>query len=99
MSKATSPYFIQSYTFIIHEAEEGGYWGEILELPGCVSQGETLEELRQNIKEAIDAVLSAQAYEAHGEFHVYSGLVAREIAWNDVCDTYTIPNKTWTTAY
>ena len=49
------------YTALVHEAEEGGYWAEVVELPGCVSQGETLDELRQNIREAIEAVLAASA--------------------------------------
>jgi predicted RNase H-like HicB family nuclease len=38
----------------VHVAEEGGYWAEVLNLPGCVSQGETLEELMRNISEAIE---------------------------------------------
>ncbi len=53
----TSTLATQVYRVIAHEAEEGGYWGEVLELPGCVSQGETLDELQQNIREAIEAVL------------------------------------------
>jgi predicted RNase H-like HicB family nuclease len=36
----------------IHPAEEGGFWAEIPELPGCVSEGETLEETAENIREA-----------------------------------------------
>lgn len=59
---------IQTYNVIVHEAEEGGYWGEVLELPGCVSQGETLEEFRHNIREAIEAVLQSQFESAHIEF-------------------------------
>lgn len=47
----------QIYTVLVHQAEEGGYWAELLELPGCVSQGETLEELKRNIREAMEAVL------------------------------------------
>ena len=43
-------------TLLVHEAEEGGYWGEVYELPGCVSQGETVDELQANIREAIEAV-------------------------------------------
>ena len=39
---------------IIHDAEEGGYWAEVPSLPGCVSEGETLEEVVANIKEAMD---------------------------------------------
>lgn len=38
---------------IIHEAEEGGFWAEIPTLPGCSTQGETLEELTDNLMEAI----------------------------------------------
>ena len=43
---------------IIHEAEEGGYWAEIPAIPGCVTQGETFEELLPNIYEAVEACLS-----------------------------------------
>ena len=49
----------RTFTVLVHEAEEGGYWAEVLELPGCASQGETLDEVRQNIKEAMTAVLYA----------------------------------------
>ncbi len=43
---------------IIHEAEEGGYWAEVPAIPGCATQGETFEELLQNIYEAIEGCLS-----------------------------------------
>lgn len=39
---------------IVHKAEEGGYWAEVPALPGCVSQGETMEEIQNNIREAIE---------------------------------------------
>jgi predicted RNase H-like HicB family nuclease len=42
---------------IIHRAEEGGYWAEVPGFPGCVSEGETLEEVRANIREALAGVL------------------------------------------
>jgi predicted RNase H-like HicB family nuclease len=44
---------------IVHEAEEGGYWAEVPALPGCVTQGETLAEVRKNVKEAIGLWLEA----------------------------------------
>lgn len=50
----------RSYTPVVHEAEEGGFWAEIVELPGCVSQGETLIELGANLREAVEAVLAAE---------------------------------------
>jgi len=44
---------IMEYTVLIHPAEEGGFWSEVPELPGCYSQGETIEEALNNTKEAI----------------------------------------------
>ena len=43
---------------IIHEAEEGGFWAEVPAIPGCATQGETFEELLQNLYEAIEGCLS-----------------------------------------
>lgn len=43
---------------IIHEAEEGGYWAEVPAIPGCATQGETFEELLQNLYEAIEGCMS-----------------------------------------
>ncbi len=42
------------YTVLIYEAEEGGYWAKVPALPGCYSQGETLEETLENVTEAIE---------------------------------------------
>jgi predicted RNase H-like HicB family nuclease len=43
---------------IIHQAEEGGFWAEVPALPGCLTQGETLDELQANLREAIELWLS-----------------------------------------
>jgi len=43
---------------IVHKAEEGGYWAEVPSIPGCASQGETLEELMANLRDAIEGCLS-----------------------------------------
>ena len=45
---------------LIHSAAEGGFWAEVPALPGCVSQGETVDELRSNIREAIQGWLMAE---------------------------------------
>ena len=45
---------------IVHEAEEGGYWAEVPSLPGCATQGETFEELLQNLYEAVEGYLAAE---------------------------------------
>jgi predicted RNase H-like HicB family nuclease len=43
---------------VIHPAEEGGYWAEVPGFPGCVSEGDTLEEVRANIREAFTGVFA-----------------------------------------
>jgi predicted RNase H-like HicB family nuclease len=45
-------------TIVVHNAEEGGYWAEVPSLPGCATQGDTFEELLENLYEAIEAWLS-----------------------------------------
>ncbi len=42
---------------IIHEAEEGGYWAEVPALPGCITEGDTWEELIENLQEAVEGCL------------------------------------------
>jgi predicted RNase H-like HicB family nuclease len=51
------------YTVIVHEAEEGGYWTEVPDLPGAGSQGETVEEAIANTKESMEAVLEVMREE------------------------------------
>jgi len=42
---------------LIYEAEEGGYWAKAPAIPGCVSQGETLAEVKANILDALEGCL------------------------------------------
>lgn len=42
---------------IIHLAEEGGYWAEVPALPGCITEGDTMEEVLDNLKDAIEGWL------------------------------------------
>jgi predicted RNase H-like HicB family nuclease len=48
---------------VVHEAEEGGYWAEVPAVPGCATQGETMEELMANLHEAIEGCLSVDVAE------------------------------------
>ncbi len=43
---------------IIHEVEEGGYWAEVPAIPGCATQGDTFDELLNNLYEAVEGCLS-----------------------------------------
>lgn len=47
-------------TAIYEEAEEGGYIGYVAELPGANTQGETLNEVQENLAEAVQMILEAQ---------------------------------------
>ena len=57
---------MKQYQFevIFTAQEEGGFTAEVPDLPGCVSEGETLEEAELNIKEAIE--LYVETLEARG---------------------------------
>lgn len=42
---------------IIHQAEEGGFWAEVPALPGCITEGDSMEEVLGNLKDAIQGWL------------------------------------------
>ncbi len=54
----------KKYKVVLHaDTEDGGYWVECPDIPGCVSQGDTVEEALEMIKDALKgclAVLSKQ---------------------------------------
>jgi predicted RNase H-like HicB family nuclease len=45
---------------VVHEAEEGGFWAEVLAIPGCATQGDSMDELTANLREAIEGCLSIE---------------------------------------
>ena len=45
---------------IIHEEDDGGFWAEVPAIPGCATQGDTMEELLANLREAIEGCLSVE---------------------------------------
>ena len=48
---------------IVHDAEEGGFWAEVPAIPGCATQGDTMDELMRNLHEAIEGCLSVDIAE------------------------------------
>jgi len=52
------------FTIRYNEEEEGGFSGQCMELPGAISQGDTLEELKENMKDAIFLILESIKGEA-----------------------------------
>lgn len=43
---------------VVHQAEEGGYWAQVPAIPGCATEGDTFEDLLQNLYEAIEGCLA-----------------------------------------
>jgi len=44
---------------IVHEPDEGGFWGEVPAIPACASQGGTIDELMRDLQGAIRGCLTA----------------------------------------
>ncbi len=66
-------------TKIYEKAKEGGYIGYIAELPGANTQGETLEEVRENLTEAIQLILEANREEAESRLSEKSGVIREKL--------------------
>lgn len=54
---------MSKFAVVIHAEPAGGYWGEVPALPGCYSQGDTVDELLANLREAIAGVLDVMREE------------------------------------
>ena len=46
---------------LIYSAEEGGFWAKVPSLPGCATEGETMEEIEANLREAVEGWLGVEA--------------------------------------
>ena len=49
---------VLNYTVKVHPAEEGGFWAEVPALPGCFTQGKTIEEITAMAKESIEGFIA-----------------------------------------
>ena len=50
-----------TFKVVLEPSEEGGYTVYVPALPGCVSEGDTIQEALQNIREAIELYLEPDA--------------------------------------
>ena len=48
---------VKEFRIVIHKADEGGYYAECPVLRGCYTQGESMDEIRANMREAIELYL------------------------------------------
>lgn len=49
-----------SLTAVFQRAADGGYVAWVEELPGANTQGDTLDEARENLKEAIELIIDVE---------------------------------------
>ncbi len=63
--------FLWDFEIKIYKEEDGSYYWEVVNLPGCFTMGETLEDLNKNLKEAIASyILSLQKDLINFNFHI-----------------------------
>ncbi|MFB6246045.1 MAG: type II toxin-antitoxin system HicB family antitoxin [Candidatus Pacearchaeota archaeon] len=58
----------RKYHVVIEKDEDGGYVGRVPKIQGCLSQGETIEEPKSNIKEAIQLCIESNNSEEENKF-------------------------------
>ena len=61
---AIVPFMKGEFTAIIEEAPEGGYWAICPEVPGANGQGETVEDAKESLKEAIRLIFEDRVEDA-----------------------------------
>jgi predicted RNase H-like HicB family nuclease len=71
------------YSILIHKAGEGGFWSEVPALPGCFSQGETVEETIANTKEAVELIITCLR-EDHREIPVEDEFTVHRVCVDSV---------------
>jgi len=52
------------FTAIIESAPEGGYWAMCPEVPGANGQGESVEEAKESLRQAIELILDDRRHDA-----------------------------------
>jgi predicted RNase H-like HicB family nuclease len=67
------------FTAIYEKAEEGGYTGYVAELPGANTQGETIEETRENLKDAVSMLLDCYREDAEARLSQNVGATKEDL--------------------
>ena len=67
------------YTAIIKEIEDGWYMGQCEQVPAAMTQGRTIEEVMENLKDAISLVLEDEIEDFRKE-HSSESFFRKEIA-------------------
>ncbi|MCX6271256.1 MAG: type II toxin-antitoxin system HicB family antitoxin [Bacteroidetes bacterium] len=63
---------------LIHKDQKQGFWAEISSLPGCFTQGSTMEELIPNIYEAVDGYLKVREEESMNNSAIQNAQIEKD---------------------
>lgn len=85
----------QRYHTIIRPESNGWYVGWVEEVPGAITQGQSLEECRAHLREALELILETHRDEARLGLSDECILESIEI---DVADTISDPSPQWSMA-
>jgi predicted RNase H-like HicB family nuclease len=66
-------------TVVVEKGEDGWFTGQLVEFPAAISQGKTLEELQENLLEALHLVLDYEHEKAARELEAGKSLVDLEL--------------------
>ena len=69
----------RKFHIIIEEDEDGGFIGKVPELKGCLSQGDSIEDLMKNIKEAIELCLEVETEQSFVDHTKFIGVQEIEV--------------------
>lgn len=58
-----------SYTAVISPCEEGGFWGQLAELPPVMTQGESIQEVEENLRICLDEYRDIARQEAEEQLN------------------------------
>jgi predicted RNase H-like HicB family nuclease len=58
-----------AFTALISKTDDGWYYGRIEEVPEAMSQGRTVDELKENLQDALSMMLNIRREEAAREMH------------------------------
>ena len=65
---------VREFLVILEQDVDGTYIASVPELPGCHTQGDTIEEVKDNIKEAIELYLEVKPEMINGEPTYFIGV-------------------------
>lgn len=71
---------IDRFTVAFQQIEDGWYFARCMEVPEAFTQGETLEEARENIRDAIELILEDHREEAEKELEGLEGVIREPLA-------------------